>query len=96
LRLSSPNLPLLHAHVAPLAKLPPSSQPPVTTSALQCHHLFAHALEPSHHLLMLCSNESALLLLYCHCSAAAVVVLDEIPRQELGNEASHSPFRWLS
>jgi hypothetical protein len=53
-------LPLLCARVATPAKLPPSSQPPVTTSALQCRHLCARALEPSHHLLVPCSIVSTL------------------------------------
>jgi hypothetical protein len=56
--------------------------PLVTVSALQCRHLCARALEPSHRLLMTCSVTSML--------PTALLL-----RQELDVEASRSLSHWL-
>jgi hypothetical protein len=52
--------------------------------------MFAHALEPLHHLLVLCSIVSMLPA----ALLPPVAVLAGMPRQELDDEASRSLSRW--
>jgi hypothetical protein len=64
-----------------------------------CHRQAGHPSPPLHYHDISCRIISSCRVAscpYCRCSAAAVTALDEIPHQELGDEASHSPFRWPS
>jgi hypothetical protein len=88
----SPNSPLLCARVATLAKIDAVEPAPITTSTLQCYHLCACVLEPSHHLLIPCSIVSTLPA----ALLPPIAVPTGTPCQELDDEALRSLSHWPS